>query len=127
MRYLLLLAVEGPAHGLVEPDGAAQGPVVARYRSLLRELEDAGMWCGGDALQPATSVTGVRVRDRRVILRDGRFVGTTDHLVGYCVVDCDDLDHAIDVSSRIPIAEHGSIEIWPVHEDHAAMRAPLRG
>jgi hypothetical protein len=127
VKYLLLLAVDGPVDGLVGPAGPDQAPVVARYQSLRQNLEGAGIWCGGEALRPASSVTGVRVRDGRMVLHDGKFVGMTGNLVGYYLVDCDDLDQAIDVSSRIPIVELGAIEIWPVHERHAAMQVPPRG
>ena len=124
MKYLLLLAVDGPVHGLVGPAGPDTQAVVARYRTVRRDLERAGVWCGGEALQPSTSATGLRIRDGRVVLHEGPTVGSTDRLVGYYLVDCDDLDHAIDVSARIPIAEHGTIEIRPVSEQHAAMQGP---
>ncbi len=127
MKYLLLLGVDGPADGLVGIADPDQAPAVTRYQSLRRDLEAEGVWCGGEALRPPTSVTGLRVRDGRVVLHDGLSVGTNDHLVGYYLVDCNDLDHAIAVSSRIPIAEFGAVEIWPVHEQHAAMQDPCRG
>ena len=124
VKYLLLLAVDGPVDGLVDladPDNQA---VVARYQTVRHDLEDEGVWCGGEALQPSTSATGLRVRDGRVVLHDGPTVGSTDRLVGYYLVDCDDLDHAIEVSARIPIAEHGTVEIRPVREQHVAMQGP---
>ena len=62
--------------------------------------------------------------DGRPLTQDDPTVGSTDRLVGYFLVDCDDLDHAIEVSARIPIAEHGTVEIRPVCEQHAAMQGP---
>ena len=91
---------------------------------MRRDQEDRGVWCGGEALQPPTSATGLRVRGGRTVVHEGPTVTSTDRLVGYYLVDCDDLDHAIEVSARIPIAEHGTIEIRPVCEQHAAMRGP---
>lgn len=124
MKYLLLLAVDGPVDGLVDPADPDNQAVVARYQTVRHDLVDEGVWCGGEVLQPSVSATGLRVRDGRTVLHDGPTVGSTDRLVGYYLVDCDDLDHAIEVSARIPIAEHGIVEIRPVCEQHSAMRGP---
>jgi hypothetical protein len=124
VRYLLLLAADGPVNGLVDSADPDLRAVVARYQTVRQALEDEGVWCGGEALQPSASATGLRVRDGRVVLHDGPTVATSDRLVGYYLVDCDDLDHAIEVSARLPIAEHGTVEIRPVHEHHVAMQGP---
>lgn len=124
MKYLLFLAVDGPVDGLVDPADPDNEAVVARYQTVRHDLVDEGVWCGGEVLQPSVSATGLRVRDGRTVLHDGPTVGSTDRLVGYYLVDCDDLDHAVQVSARIPIAEHGTIEIRPVHEQHPVMRGP---
>ena len=124
MKYLLLLAVDGPVDGLVDPADPDNQAVVARYQTVCHELVDEGVWCGGEVLQPSVSATGLRVRHGRIVLHEGPIVGSTDRVVGYYLVDCDDLDHAIAVSARIPIVEHGTIEIRPVYERHAAMRGP---
>ena len=124
MKYLLLLGVDGPIDGLVDPVNSDDRAVLAQYQALRRDLEDSGSWCGGEALQPAMSATGLRIRGRRVVLHDGPTVGSSDRIVGYYLVDCYDLDHAIEVSARIPIAEHGTVEIRPVREQHPAMQGP---
>ena len=124
MKSLLLLAPDGPLDGLVGPAGAKTRAMVEQYQALRLDLEHTGVWCGGEVLQPSTSATGLRIRGGGVVLHDGPAAATSDRLVGYYLVDCDDLDHAIDVSARIPIAEHGMIEIRPVYEQHPAMRGP---
>lgn len=124
MKYLLLLTAGGPADGLVDPADPYTPAVMAQYQILRRDLEREGVWCGGEALQPAMSATGLRIRDGQVILHDGPTDGANDRLVGYYLVDCDDLDHAIEVSTRIPIAEHGTIDIRPVRDEHVAMHGP---
>ena len=124
MRYVLLLAVDGPVDGLVDWTAPDTQAVVTRYQALRRDLENEGVWCGGEVLQPAISATGLRIRDGRVVLHDGPTVTTTHQLVGYYLVDCDDLDHAISLSARIPVAEHGTIEIRPVREHEAVMQGP---
>jgi len=124
VKYLLLLATDVPVDGLVDVTSPDHQVVVARYQTVRRDLEDRGVWCGGEALQPPTSATGLRVRGGQAVLHDGPAVASTDRLVGYYLVDCDDLDHAIEVSARLPIAEHGTVEIRPVHEHHVAMQGP---
>jgi hypothetical protein len=125
VKYLLLMAVDGPQDDLPDPVGPEGQAVVAQYQALRQDLEHSGVWCGGEVLHPSMSATGLRVRDGRVVLHEGPTVAS-DRLVGYYLVECDDLDHAIEVSARIPIAGHGMVEIRPVREQHAAKqgRAP---
>jgi len=58
----------------------------------------------------------VRVRDGEVLTSDGPFAETKEQLGGFYLVDCKDLDEAIEVASRIPGAQHGSIEVRPIWE-----------
>jgi hypothetical protein len=90
-----------------------------RYVALKQELVAEGVWCGGQALQPASMATGLRVRDQQVVLHHGPFVESADHLIGYYLVDCADLDHAVEVASRVPAASVGTIEVRPVWDYEA--------
>jgi hypothetical protein len=56
----------------------------------------------------------IRVRDGEVLVTDGPHAETKEQIGGYFLVDLDDLDEAIDVASRIPVAEKGSVEIRPL-------------
>ena len=120
MKYLLLVSDDGPP-GAVANDVAGSPE---RHLQARSELQEDGVWCGGELLQPAISVTGLRLSEGRVVLHDGPSMGPGDRLVSYYLVDCDDLDHAIVVSARLPIGEHGSVEIHPVHEPRAATTGP---
>ena len=71
---------------------------------------------GGERLQPAATATTVRVRDGEVLTSDGPFAETKEQLGGFYLVECKDLDEAIEVASRIPGAKHGSIEVRPIWE-----------
>lgn len=120
MKYVLLLSVDefsGPPD-LTDP---ATRPMMERDRDLRAELEAEGVWCGGQALEPTVVATGVRVRDGEVLLHDGPFAETHDHLTGYYLIDCDDLDHAVSVAVRVPAAEYGTIEIRPVWDYEAVL------
>ncbi|MDA0350674.1 MAG: YciI family protein [Chloroflexi bacterium] len=70
----------------------------------------------GDALQPASTATTVRVRDGKMLTTDGPFAETKEVLGGYYVLECPSLDVAIELAAKIPAAEYGSIEVRPIME-----------
>ncbi len=72
---------------------------------------------GGHELQPATTATTVRVQNGDLLTTDGPFVETKEQLGGYYLVDCDDLDEALEIASKIPAARTGgAVEVRPVVE-----------
>jgi hypothetical protein len=74
---------------------------------------------GGDALQATATATSVRVRDGKTMTTDGPFAETKEQLGGFYMVDCDNLDQAIEAASRIPAARGGTIEVRPIAEFEA--------
>ena len=74
------------------------------------------MLLGGERLRLTSDATTVRVRNGETLTTDGPFAETKEQLAGYFLVDCKDLDEAIDVASRIPGAKDGSIEVRPIWE-----------
>ncbi len=121
MKYVLLLTGPGPIDERPDSDDPLTRSTMERYAELRRELEDEGVWCGGQALQPTTMATAVQRRDGEVVLHDGPFVETSDQLIGYYLVDCDDLDHAVSVAARIPAVDFGTVEVRPVWDYEALM------
>jgi hypothetical protein len=81
------------------------------YTSALRE---AGVYIGGNALLPTTTATTVRVREGRTLTTDGPFAETKEQLGGYYLLDCNDLDEAIEWAAKIPSVGRGSVEVRPV-------------
>jgi hypothetical protein len=71
---------------------------------------------GGDALEPTTVATSVRVREGEVLTTDGPFAETKEQLGGFYLIECDNLDQAIEAASRIPAARGGTIEVRPIAE-----------
>jgi hypothetical protein len=69
---------------------------------------------GGDALQPTSAATTVRVRDGKRLTTDGPFAETKEQLGGYYLVEARDLDEAINIAGKIPAARYGSIEVRPI-------------
>ena len=114
MRYLLMIALDESASSRTpEEDGQEMAP---EYAAFAKEMAERGVLLGGERLMPSTSATTVKVRDSKVITVDGPFAETKEQIGGYFVVECKDLDEAIEVASKIPGARDGSIEVRPIWE-----------
>jgi hypothetical protein len=83
---------------------------------LSQELTAKGQYLAGHPLHPSSSATSVRVRDGRRLVTDGPFAETREQLGGYMIVDAKDLDEAIAIAARVPLARTSTIEIRPVRE-----------
>ena len=68
----------------------------------------------GDALQSSTTATSVRKRGDKVETLDGPFAETREHLGGYYIIDCADLDQALHWAAQIPGAAYGTVEVRPL-------------
>jgi hypothetical protein len=114
MRYLLLIYGDEQAQaGMTEAEGAAQSEA---YNNFTKDIVDRGLMQGGEALQPTSTATTVRVRNDETLTTDGPFAETKEQLGGFYLVDCKDLDEAIETAARISGARDGSIEVRPVME-----------
>ena len=114
MRYLLMIAGDEKAAAERSPDQA--GAEMAGYEEFMKVTADRGVLRGGERLRPTGDATTVRVRNGDVLTTDGPFAETKEQLGGYFVVECDDLDAAIEVAALIPGAATGSIEVRPIWE-----------
>jgi hypothetical protein len=113
MRYLLLI-YEPPRSAPVSEEIANAD--LARYGAFTRETQERGQFLGGEALEPVANATSVRVRNGQTLTTDGPFAETKEELGGYYLLECRDLDEAIEMAAKIPGAERGSIEIRPIWE-----------
>ena len=120
MRYLLTIYEDESQWATMAPSDA--GATMARYQAFGESAREAGAFAGGEGLQPTSTATTVRVRDRERLVTDGPFAETKEQLGGFYLLDCKDLDEAIEWASKIPGAETGSVEVRPVM-DYEAMRA----
>jgi len=114
MRYALLICTEDKRDAELSEDEA--GAQMAGYAAFGEEMGARGVLQGGERLKPAATATTVRVRDGEVLTSDGPFAETKEQMAGFYLVECKDLDEAIDVASKIPGAQHGSIEVRPIWE-----------
>jgi hypothetical protein len=114
MRYVLMICTDESADQALSPKEASAS--TAEYSVWLEETAKRGVLQGGERLRPTTDATTVRVRDGEVLTSDGPFAETKEQVGGYFVVDCKNLDEAIELAAKIPGAKHGSIEVRPIWE-----------
>ncbi len=110
MKYLLLIY----NCGRPEPTDPGFAEALARVNAFADECRRRGVFVAGDALEGEHTATTLSVRDGRTLVSDGPFVETHEHLGGYYVLDCQDLDEAMEIAALCPMAEVGSIEIRPL-------------
>jgi len=114
VKYMLLICRDEPSWDKLSP--AERQKIYADTVELSEELTSRGQYLGGFPLHPSSSATSVRVRDGKRLVTDGPFAETREQLGGYMIVDVKDLDAAIAVAGRIPLARTSTIEIRPVRE-----------
>lgn len=112
MKYLALIYdAEGkdPAPGTPEFDA-----YMGRWMAVDKAFKDAGVYVAGEALEPSSTATRVRVRGGKTETMDGPFAETKEQLGGYYVLDCENLDEAIKYAAMIPVEETGTLEVRPI-------------
>ena len=114
MRYVLMICTDENALAAAGPDETAE--MMAGYDAFAAEMGARGVLQGGERLRPTTDATTVRVREGEVVVSDGPFAETKEQMGGYFIVDCKDLDEAIEIAAKIPGAAYGSIEVRPIWE-----------
>jgi hypothetical protein len=112
MQYLLLIYEN-------EAEAAKRGEtgmkeMMTEYRTFTQSIIQAGQFKAGDALQPTSTATTVRVRSGKTLTTDGPFAETREQLGGYYLIEAKNLDEAIAIAARVPSAKLGSIEVRPV-------------
>ena len=112
MQYLLM--IYGDESRMKDMTAADREAMFLEYRALTDGFIKSGHMRAGDALQPTSTATTVRVRDGKVLTTDGPFAETKEQLGGYYLVEAKDLDEATKLAARIPGARQGSIEVRPI-------------
>ena len=121
MRYALLIYAN-------EQDWATQTEEQSQaqfqgYMAFTKDIVDRGMQQAGEALQPTSTATTVRVKNGETVTTDGPFAETKEQLGGLYLIEARDLDEAIGIAARIPSARMGTIEVRPVSENAAPANA----
>jgi hypothetical protein len=109
MRYMLLICGDES----VVPTNEESEDMRTSAISWVEEMDGRGVRLQGSRLRPVSEATTVRVRDAQVMVSDGPFAETKEQMGGYDLIECKDLDEAIEIASKHPVARFGSIEIRP--------------
>jgi hypothetical protein len=112
MRYVLLVCDD-------ESVELTSTEVEARYAAYTRcqvEMEARGVFVDRERLRPTSASTTVRERSGGLVIADGPFAETKEQIAGYYLVECKDLDEAIEIAALIPAVRHGTVEVRPVWE-----------
>lgn len=111
MKYLLMLAsdVTGGA-----PDPAAAAAAMDGCEGWGERMQDRGILQTSAGLQPTSDATTVRVRGAEVLVSDGPFAETKDAIGGFALIECADLDEAMQIAAEHPWARVGQIELRPL-------------
>jgi hypothetical protein len=106
MRYLMLVYVE---------ESADEGP--AEVVPWVAEMDARGVRQFGSRLRPGSDATVVQARDGEVLVSDGPYAETKEQIGGFDLIECTDLDEAIEIAAKHPGARDGKIEVRPLWEE----------
>lgn len=112
MKYLTLI-YDAEGNG-PEPGTPEFEEYMGRWMAVDQAFKDAGVYVGGEALQPSSTATRVRVRGGKTETMDGPFAETKEQLGGYYVLDCKTLDDAIKYAAMLPVEDTGTVEVRPI-------------
>jgi hypothetical protein len=112
MRYMLLIyASEADFSHMTSEEREA---IMQGHSTFAQEAMQRGILVGGAPLQPTSTARTVRIRKGKTLVIDGPFAETKEQLAGTYILDCKNLDEAIELATKIPDALYGSIEIRPL-------------
>ena len=111
MKYMLLIYLDEQALNETE-----RQECYAESTQLAHQIRASGQYLAANPLQPTSMATSVRVRNGKRLVTDGPFAETREQLGGYFLIEANNLDEAIGVAARIPMARKGTVEIRPVIE-----------
>lgn len=112
MRYVLLVCDDENA----KLTAAEQTAKNAAYAAFQEEITARGVLIGRERLRPTASATSVRVRNAGLVVADGPFAETKEQIAGFYVIECADLDEAVEVAAKVPAALTGTVEVRRVWE-----------
>ena len=118
MRYLILIyeCEKDAQEAMGKLDEKAQAAEMQKWFEYTERLKASGCYLGGEALQPTATATTVRIKGGKTMTTDGPFAETKEQLGGFYMVNCKDLDEALEWASQIPSAGRGPVEVRPIME-----------
>lgn len=108
MKYVLL--IYPPAEGAPDPD------MLMKHRAFAENIGRRGLLVDGAQLSDPAVTTTIRTRGTEMVITDGPYTETKEHLGGFYIVECTDLDQAIEVARLVPVTRDGAVEVRPLIE-----------
>ncbi len=113
MKYMLLICTDEN----LELDPAEKARIPAAAEAWVKEMDGRGVRLQGNTLAAISEATTVRVREDEVLIADGPFAETKEQIAGFDILECRDLDEALEVAAKHPVARFGAVEVRPFWED----------
>ena len=117
MKYMMMFWVDESAEATPDEDAA----MLIAVTSWVDEMIARGVLVHGGALRSASEAAIVQVRDGEVLVSDGPFAETKEQIGGYGVIECADLDAAVQIAAEHPLARTAKVEVrpyWDAPWDH---------
>lgn len=114
MKYLLLLGgTEGEEQDNIPPEQMAA--IMEPWNRYGQEVAESGVFLAGEGLRPSATATTVwhRAGGERIVT-DGPFAETKEQIGGFYLLECKDLDEALDWAKKVPVGEGSAVEVRPV-------------
>jgi hypothetical protein len=114
MKYLLMICDEEKKWA--DMSEAQRAAIHVEYGKFGEGIKKSGNYLAGQALQPTSTATTIRVREGKTLTTHGPFAETREQLGGFYLIEAKNLDEATAIAARIPSAKMGSIEVRPIQE-----------
>lgn len=127
MRYMLLIYSNERSMQAASPED--RETIIAGHRAVMEETGQRGILRGAEPLEPTATATTVRVESGKPLITDGPFAETKEQLAGYYILDCQDLDEALEWAAKIPSAcagGTGCVEVRPIRAMPVPGKGPVR-
>ena len=105
MKYLMLV--------VSDPAADPEEPLDLTIREWVDEVDSRGVGIAGDRLRPPHDATTVRVREGKLLVSDGPYLDAKEWVAGFDILECRDLDEAIEVAAKHPMSRRGTLELRP--------------
>jgi hypothetical protein len=112
VKYILLI-YQNPTAWRTMPESEKQ-VLMSEAGAIVNELVASGEWVGGEGLADSSTAKAVRVRDGVPAVTDGPYAEAKEQIVGYCIVDCDSQERAVEIAARWPDARLWGMEVRPI-------------
>lgn len=113
MQYLFFVGIAPDSASLPPAPPVPEG-AIDPTEAWVTEMDGSGRRLVGDRLRPAEDATTVRVRNGDLLVTDGPFIEGKEYIAGFDLIEADDLDEAIAIAAKHPMAAYGLIEIRPI-------------